>query len=310
MRALPLPLIALVAWRFAHRVMPISRAVQQRKADVTESANEAVVGIEMVQAFGRERDVRDRFAERAGAVRSKVLRQARVESQHLPGLFYLPSLSIVVVLYFGGQQVIDGSLSYGQFALFIQLLLQLVWPLESMGWIINLGQRALASAGRTFAWIETVPTLEDPPHPRRCRTASRSASNCATCTSPIPAAPAVLRGVDLCVEPGEVVADLRRDRRGQVLAARARAPLLRPHRRGRAARRPRRRGRCGSPRPRRHRAGHPAADPVLESLRENLTADRPDAPGRRSRRRATSPASPRSSPSCPTAGTRRSASAA
>src|SRR3954453_19065257 len=48
--ALPLPLIALVAWRFAHRVTPISRAVQRRKGDVTESADEAVVGIEMVQA--------------------------------------------------------------------------------------------------------------------------------------------------------------------------------------------------------------------------------------------------------------------
>src|SRR4051795_10381330 len=80
--ALPLPLIALVAWRFAHRVMPISRAVQQRKADVTESADEAVVGIEMVQAFGREDDVRTRFADRAGAVRSEVLRQARIEAQH------------------------------------------------------------------------------------------------------------------------------------------------------------------------------------------------------------------------------------
>src|SRR5512133_3786799 len=89
-------------------VLPISRAVQQRKADVTESANEAVVGIEMVQAFGREDDVQDRFAERADAVRAEVLRQARVESQHLPGLFYLPSLSIVVVLYLGGRQVIDG----------------------------------------------------------------------------------------------------------------------------------------------------------------------------------------------------------
>ena len=69
--------------------MPISRAVQQRKADVTESANEAVVGIEMVQAFGREGDVQERFAVRADAVRDEVLRQARVESHHLPGLFYL-----------------------------------------------------------------------------------------------------------------------------------------------------------------------------------------------------------------------------
>jgi ABC-type multidrug transport system fused ATPase/permease subunit len=204
--ALPLPFIAVVAWRFAHRVMPISRAVQQRKADVTESANEAVVGIEMVQAFGRERDVQDRFAERADAVRTEVLRQARVESQHLPGLFYLPSLSIFVVLLLGGRQVIDGSLTYGQFALFIQLLLQLVWPLESMGWIINLGQRALASAGRTFAWVDTVPTLEDPPDPQPLPQGEPLGLELCDVRFAYPGGAPVLRGVDLSVAPGEVLA--------------------------------------------------------------------------------------------------------
>ena len=64
-----MPLIGLLAWRFAHRVMPISRRVQARKGDVTEAADEAVVGIEMVQAFGREDDVRDRFGGKAEAVR-------------------------------------------------------------------------------------------------------------------------------------------------------------------------------------------------------------------------------------------------
>jgi ABC-type multidrug transport system fused ATPase/permease subunit len=204
--ALPLPLIALVAWRFAHRVMPISRAVQQRKADVTESANEAVVGIEMVQAFGREGDVQDRFAERADAVRTEVLRQARVESQHLPGLFYLPSLSIVVVLFLGGRQVIDGSLTYGEFALFIQLLLQLVWPLEAVGWILNLGQRALASAGRTFAWIETVPTLEDPPAPQELPRDEPLGVELRDVHFSFPGGEPVLRGVSLSVAPGEVLA--------------------------------------------------------------------------------------------------------
>ncbi len=202
--ALPLPAIAVVAWRFAHRVTPISRAVQARKGDVTEAADEAVVGIEMVQAFGREDDVQRRFEERADAVRTEVLRQARVESQHLPGLFYLPSLSVAVVLYLGGKAVIAGTLTYGEFALFIQLLLQRVWPLESMGWILNLGQRALASAGRSFAWLDRVPCLPEPEAPRPLR--APVGVELRDVHFAYPGAEAVLRGVDLSVEPGEVLA--------------------------------------------------------------------------------------------------------
>jgi ABC-type multidrug transport system fused ATPase/permease subunit len=202
--ALPLPCIALVAWRFAHRVTPISRAVQARKGDVTEAADEAVVGIEMVQAFGREDDVQRRFAERADAVREEVLRQAQVESHHLPGLFYLPSLSVAVVLFLGGRAVIAGTLTYGEFALFIQLLLQLVWPLESMGWILNLGQRALASAGRSFAWLDRVPCLPEPEEPKAL--GGKLAVELRGVEFGYPGAEPVLRGVDLRVEPGEVLA--------------------------------------------------------------------------------------------------------
>jgi ABC-type multidrug transport system fused ATPase/permease subunit len=207
--AIPLPFIGLVAWRFAQKVHPISRAVQARKGDVTESADEAVVGIEMVQAFGREDDVQARFGERAEAVRTEVLRQARVESQHLPGLFYLPSASVAVVLLVGGREVIDGSLTYGEFALFIQLLLQLVWPLESMGWIINLGQRALASAGRSFAWLDEVPMLPERAEPARLAGGggARPGVELRGVRFGYPGATtAVLEGVDLTVAPGEVVA--------------------------------------------------------------------------------------------------------
>jgi ABC-type multidrug transport system fused ATPase/permease subunit len=203
--AVAMPPITVLALRFARRVSPLSREVQVRKGDVTEAADEAVVGIEMVQAFGREAEVRGRFGEKAEAVRNTVLRQAGVEARHLPGLYYLPSLSIAAVVFFGGRQVIAGSLSIGQFVLFETLLLQLVWPLEALGWITNLGQRALASAGRSFAWLEGIEPLPEPADPR-----------------PLPAGPLavrfeavhfayggeteVLRDLDLVVEPGEIVA--------------------------------------------------------------------------------------------------------
>src|SRR6185312_1485847 len=88
--AVATPLIGFVAWRFAHLVMPISRRVQAAKGDVTEAADEA---------------------------------------KHLPALFFLPTLSIAAVVFFGGRDVIAGRLTIGQFVLFNTILLQLTWPL-------------------------------------------------------------------------------------------------------------------------------------------------------------------------------------
>ncbi|MEJ7566649.1 MAG: ABC transporter ATP-binding protein [Gaiellaceae bacterium] len=203
--ALAMPAVAVLTWYFAHRLFPISRLVQAKKGHLTEASDEAVIGIEMVQAFGREDDVRTRFLGRAEAVRHETMRMATIEAKFLPGLLALPTLGIAAVLYLGGKDVIAGDLTIGELSLFITLLLQLVWPLEALGWIINLGQRAVASAGRSFAWLDAIEPLPQAAQP-----------------NPLPDGPLrvrfedvrfsygtgseVLRGVDLTVEPGEIVA--------------------------------------------------------------------------------------------------------
>src|SRR5919201_81428 len=203
--AVAMPPITVLALRFARRVSPLSRQVQERKGDVTEAADEAVVGIEMVQAFGREDDVRGRFGDRAEAVRNTVLRQAGVEARHLPGLYYLPSLSIAAVVFFGGREGIGGHLSIDQFVLFETLLLQLVWPLEALGWITNLAQRALASAGRSFAWLEGIEPLPEPARPRHLQPGPLGLSF-ERVSFAYGGEVDVLRDLDLVVEPGEIVA--------------------------------------------------------------------------------------------------------
>ncbi len=203
--AVAMPPITVLALHFARRVSPLSREVQARKGDVTESADEAVVGIEMVQAFGREDDVRGRFGDRAEAVRDTVIRQAGVEARHLPGLYYLPALSIAAVVFFGGKQVIHGDLSIGQFVLFETLLLQLVWPLEALGWIMNLAQRALASAGRSFAWLEGIEPLPEPRQPRHLP-AGRLDVRFEAVGFAYGGETEVLRSLDLEIEAGEIVA--------------------------------------------------------------------------------------------------------
>jgi ABC-type multidrug transport system fused ATPase/permease subunit len=200
-----MPAIAYLTWRFAHRVTPISRLVQQRQADLTESADEAVVGIEMVQAFGREQDVRDRFGVRSEAVRDGMLQEARVEARYLPLLLFVPTLAIAAVLAIGGHMVIHGELTLGQFALFNALLLQLAWPLEALGWIVNLGQRAIASAGRSFAWLDGIGALPEPEHPSSLPEGPLSVRlegvDFAYTTDHD-----VLRDVALTLAPGEIVA--------------------------------------------------------------------------------------------------------
>jgi ABC-type multidrug transport system fused ATPase/permease subunit len=203
--AAAMPAIALLAWYFAHRLFPISRLVQERKGNLTEATDEAVVGIEMVQAFGREADVRTRFHGRAEAVRHETMRQASVEAHFLPGLLFLPTLGIAGVLYFGGRDVMNGSLTVGELMLFVTLLLQLVWPLEALGWIINLGQRAVASAGRSFAWLEQIEPLAEPAQPRALP-AGPLAVRFEQVRFAYGTGAEVLRGVDLAVEPGEIVA--------------------------------------------------------------------------------------------------------
>jgi ABC-type multidrug transport system fused ATPase/permease subunit len=200
-----MPLVGVLAFMFARRVMPISRHVQQLKADVTEAADEAVVGIEMVQAFGREDDVQARFTTKAEAVRDGVLRQARVEAAFLPGLLFLPTLSIGAVVLFGGHDVIGGTLTYGEFFLFYQLLLQLVWPLEALGWILSLAQRATASASRSFAWLQGIETIPEPEQPRALPAGELGVTFDGVHFS-YGTGSEVLSGVDLDLTPGEIVA--------------------------------------------------------------------------------------------------------
>jgi ABC-type multidrug transport system fused ATPase/permease subunit len=203
--ALTMPPIAILTYAFAHRVFPISRKVQERKGNLTEASDEVVVGIEMVQAFGREDDVRDRFSQRAEAVRSETMRQAAVEARFLPGLIFLPSLGIAAVLWFGGREAIDGSLTIGQFTLFVTLLLQLVWPLEALGWIINLAQRATAAASRCFAWLDGIAPLPESPEPHPLPDGPLTVRFEGVHFA-YPTGAEVLSGVDLEVAPGEIVA--------------------------------------------------------------------------------------------------------
>ncbi len=168
----------------------------------------------MVQAFGREDDVRERFGAKAslGPRHRRCSRPASRPST-CPALFFLPTLSIAAVVFFGGRDVIDGDLTIGQFVLFNTILLQLAWPLEALGWILNLAQRALASAGPHVRLARgLVQRLPEPEHAAEPCPPARSRSRFEGVHFAYPDEEEVLTGVDLELDAGRDRGRVRRHR--------------------------------------------------------------------------------------------------
>ena len=161
----PMPFLAFAAWRFAGKVHPIFRSVQQKLADVTTVVQENVSGIRVVKSFSREPFETDRFGGRAEGVLNETLAARGLRAFYIPGMSFLPATSIAILILFGGRAVVEGTLTVGEFALFQLYLMQLVWPMQGFGMVIDQGQRALAACERVFEILDSEPEVSHPKHP-------------------------------------------------------------------------------------------------------------------------------------------------
>lgn len=204
----PMPLLAVTAWRFAGKVHPIFRSVQQKLADVTTAVQENVSGIRVVKSFSREPFEIERFGGRAEGVFERTMAARGLRAFYIPGMSFIPGASVALLILFGGRAVAGGSLTIGEFALFQLYLMQLVWPLQSMGMVIDQAQRALASCERVFEILDSEPRIKPSAAPRALpnngaisvefRNVSLSHADDGTSM--------VLSGINLRVAPGETVA--------------------------------------------------------------------------------------------------------
>lgn len=162
----PMTVLALAAWQFARKVHPIFRAVQRRLAEVTTSVQENVSGIRVVKSFSREPFEAARFGERAEGVLNETLAARGLRAFYIPGMSFLPATSVALLILFGGRAVLAGTLSLGDFVVFQLYLMQLVWPMQGFGMVIDQAQRALASAERVFEILDSEPGVTAPARPR------------------------------------------------------------------------------------------------------------------------------------------------
>ena len=158
-----LPLAFAVFFWFGSIAQPLFMAVQIRISALNTVLQENVAGLKVVRAFGRETDEQVRFNRSADALFDQQLRVNRTFSFLFPLVFLIASLGQAAVLYFGGRQIIGGSLSVGEWQKFSLYLAYLFLPLGQLGFIINLMSQASASAQRIFEILDTTNEIEDKP---------------------------------------------------------------------------------------------------------------------------------------------------
>ena len=125
-----------------------SQEIQEQFSQLTSHAHENISGVRVVRSYRQENAETEHFRTLNDIYLTRNLGLARVQGAFFPLLTLLGGLSGLVILYAGGQLVIRGSVSVGEFVAFGVYLAMLVWPMIALGWAFNLVQRGAASMGR------------------------------------------------------------------------------------------------------------------------------------------------------------------
>ena len=161
-----LPALLFVTLRFSAKLRPILQDVQQKIADVTEAAEENVVGSRIVRIFAREDDELVKFSERSYRVFEASVAAARVRAVYIPLIAFIPNLAVAFLLYYGGRQVINGQMTLGALVAFYGYLMMFVYPAQIIGWLTGLAQRAIASGNRVYEILDAPLEMTERPDAR------------------------------------------------------------------------------------------------------------------------------------------------
>ncbi|MEJ7876493.1 MAG: ABC transporter ATP-binding protein, partial [Solirubrobacterales bacterium] len=160
---LPVPIVVATAARYSRLSRPALQEVQQRLAELTAEAEESISGIRVVKAFAREEHMLHRFQRSVGRVFDQNVYSTRLRAFYNPLMGFLPSIGLAVVLFVGGNSVIDGDITLGEFTAFYAYVILLTGPMRMLGTSLGMAQRAAASGNRMFEILDREPRIESDP---------------------------------------------------------------------------------------------------------------------------------------------------
>ncbi len=157
---LPLPILSVSIYFVSNIINRRSERIQKQLSVLHSLAQEVFSGIRIVKSYVKEEQVGEVFKKETQSYKEKSMRLAGVESLFTPLMLLIIGTSTILTIYFGGRQVMEGTLQAGNVAEFVIYVNMLTWPVTSMGWIASLVQQAAVSQRRIDEFMHIHPEIK------------------------------------------------------------------------------------------------------------------------------------------------------
>lgn len=161
---LPILPLTLMTSNFGTKIGKLFFDVDNATGDVSNRLQENVVGVQVVRAFAREPYETERFETANRQVFQTWVYVIDEWSKIMPTTHWLTTISVILLLWFGGQMVMDGTLTVGSIVAFNAYILMLAEPAQQLTALVNAGGEAAAGAQRVFEVLDTKPAIQSPPN--------------------------------------------------------------------------------------------------------------------------------------------------
>lgn len=158
---LPLPIVSITIQYFGKQIHERFERIQAMFSDISARAQENFSGARVIRAYVQEEPEIASFEASNREYIARSLKLVRLMGMLWPTLETMLGFAIVLLLWLGGREVLQGRISVGDFVAFNTYMVQLTWPVIALGWVINIFQRGTASMGRINEILVEKPEIAD-----------------------------------------------------------------------------------------------------------------------------------------------------
>lgn len=155
----PLPILYLSVYYISNLINDRSTTVKQQLSVLFSRSQESFSGIRVIKSYMLEKTMGNDFEKDCLDYKKKNMFLVTAEALFQPILMFLIGISLVLIIYVGGREMIKGVVTSGGVLAFVIYVNNLTMPVASVGWITSLVQRAAASQTRINEFLETKPTI-------------------------------------------------------------------------------------------------------------------------------------------------------